>query len=172
MSGITRSIPSISSSGNISPASMTTMSLPCSSASMFLPISPTPPSGMRRRASLTEQGGLHRFLLGRSLRGRRLGREEERERVEVSDEGRAERRLMERGRWVIQGEHRQAVDGLPHPAVDARDAFVRKELVHRMTAERDDDARLQHVKVAAQPDVARAPLVGQRAEALRAAGAE
>src|SRR5215218_1356967 len=49
MSGITRSIPNISSSGNISPQSMTTMSSPYSNTYMFLPISPTPPRGMIRR---------------------------------------------------------------------------------------------------------------------------
>ncbi len=48
MSGITRSIPNISSSGNISPQSITTMSSPYSKTYMFLPISPTPPSGMMR----------------------------------------------------------------------------------------------------------------------------
>src|SRR5262245_58689489 len=49
MSGTTRSIPNISSSGNISPQSMTTMSSPYSKTVMFLPISPTPPRGMIRR---------------------------------------------------------------------------------------------------------------------------
>src|SRR5438094_8672617 len=97
MSGITRSMPSISSSGNMRPASMTTMSSPCSSASMFLPISPTPPSGMTRRASLTEQrhlvGGL--FLLDR-LRDR-FGREEQPERRDVGDERAAPPRPTERG---------------------------------------------------------------------------
>src|SRR5262245_15101796 len=45
-SGTTRSMPYISSSGNIRPQSMTTMSSPYSTTYMFLPISPTPPSGM------------------------------------------------------------------------------------------------------------------------------
>src|ERR1043165_422187 len=49
MSGTTRSIPNISSSGNIRPQSITTMSSPYSNTYMFLPISPTPPSGMIRR---------------------------------------------------------------------------------------------------------------------------
>src|SRR6185503_2622381 len=52
MSGTTRSIPNISSSGNIRPQSMTTMSSPYSNTYMFLPISPTPPSGMMRRIGL------------------------------------------------------------------------------------------------------------------------
>src|SRR6478609_5289537 len=46
MSGMTRSIPNISSSGNIRPQSMTTISSRYSKTYMFLPISPTPPSGM------------------------------------------------------------------------------------------------------------------------------
>src|SRR3954447_12820944 len=48
MSGTTRSMPNISSSGNIRPQSMTMMSSPYSNTYMFLPISPTPPSGMMR----------------------------------------------------------------------------------------------------------------------------
>ena len=48
MSGMTRSMPNISSSGNIRPQSMTTISSPYSKTYMFLPISPTPPSGMMR----------------------------------------------------------------------------------------------------------------------------
>src|SRR5439155_13872052 len=48
MSGTTRSMPNISSSGNISPQSITTISSPYSKTYMFLPISPTPPSGMMR----------------------------------------------------------------------------------------------------------------------------
>ncbi len=48
MSGMTRSIPNISSSGNISPQSITTISSRYSKTYMFLPISPTPPSGMMR----------------------------------------------------------------------------------------------------------------------------
>src|SRR5207344_844193 len=45
---MTRSIPNISSSGNMRPQSMTTISSRYSNTYMFLPISPTPPSGMMR----------------------------------------------------------------------------------------------------------------------------
>src|SRR5688572_18467622 len=48
MSGMTRSMPNISSAENIRPQSITTMSSPYSNTYMFLPISPTPPSGMMR----------------------------------------------------------------------------------------------------------------------------
>src|ERR1035437_3482736 len=44
-----RSMPNIASSGNMRPQSTTTMSSPYSKTYMFLPISPTPPSGIIRR---------------------------------------------------------------------------------------------------------------------------
>jgi len=46
MSGITRSTPSNSDSGNIIPASTTMMSSPNRNAIMFIPNSPSPPSGI------------------------------------------------------------------------------------------------------------------------------
>src|SRR6516162_7459161 len=49
MSGITRSMPKSSDSGNIIPASMTMMSSPQRSAIMFMPNSPRPPRGIARR---------------------------------------------------------------------------------------------------------------------------
>src|SRR5207245_4943767 len=88
MSGITRSIPSMPSSGHIRPASTTTMSSPTSIASMFLPISPTPPSGITRSDAFDlakERYLLHLLLL--RLHGRRRRREEERERREVGVAG-------------------------------------------------------------------------------------
>ena len=62
MSGMTRSMPNISSSGNMRPQSMTTMSSPYSNTYMFLPISPTPPSGMIR-------SGWSSWLLGLMVMG-------------------------------------------------------------------------------------------------------
>src|SRR5438128_1409455 len=84
MSGITRSIPSMPSSGNIRPASTTTMSSPTSIASMFLPISPTPPSGITRSDAFDlakERYLLHRLFL-RPFGGRRR-RADERLALEV-----------------------------------------------------------------------------------------
>src|SRR2546423_11114964 len=52
-SGSTRSIPSWSGVGNISPVSTTTIAPPYSTTVMFLPISPRPPSGRTRRTPLT-----------------------------------------------------------------------------------------------------------------------
>src|SRR3954451_20211908 len=49
-SGSTRSMPSISLVGNMSPVSTTTSSSPYSTTVMFLPISPKPPSGRMRTA--------------------------------------------------------------------------------------------------------------------------
>src|SRR4030042_18995 len=51
MSGITRSTPSISCSGNIRPASTMMRSSPISKTIMFLPISPRPPKGITRSLS-------------------------------------------------------------------------------------------------------------------------
>src|SRR6266508_1217354 len=167
MSGMTRSMPSISSSGNMRPASTTTMSSPCSMASMFLPISPTPPSGITRSgALLTKERHLVRGLLLHLLRSRRLGREHQREGREITLQRAAQRGLVECRRGVIHGEHGEAAR-LARLAVDARDRFAREELPHRVTSERHDDARLQHLEVALQPDVARGDLLRQRVAVLR-----
>src|SRR2546423_13970024 len=55
-SGSTRSIPSWSGVGNISPVSTTTIAPPYSTTIMFLPISPSPPSGRTRRTPLMSDG--------------------------------------------------------------------------------------------------------------------
>src|SRR3990170_4519737 len=52
MSGMTRSTPSISASGNMRPASTTMRSSAYSKTIMFLPISPRPPRGMTRSLPL------------------------------------------------------------------------------------------------------------------------
>src|SRR6267143_60083 len=168
MSGMTRSMPSISSSGNIRPASTTTMSLPCSIAIMFLPISPTPPNGTMRSESVTEQRHLVGRLLrrGRDLRRGRLGREEQGERGEVRDQRGPQRGLMQRCRGVIHREDHEAISRLTDLSVDAGDRLIWKELVHGVTAERDDRARLQDLEMAAQPHIACGHLVGQRIAVL------
>src|SRR2546425_9558729 len=161
---MTRSIPSISSSGNMSPASMTRMSSPISSASMFFPISPTPPSGMIRSGGLAKERDLLRGLfLG--LHWRR-SREVQRERREVGNQRVAQSGLVQRGGGMIDGEDHKAVGGAPRPAMDARDRFAGEELPHRVPAERDDDPRAQHLEMPAQPDVARGDLLGKRVAVL------
>src|SRR5256885_4091711 len=114
-------MPSIPSSGNMRPASTTTMSSPSSTASMFLPISPTPPSGITRSAAFDlakERYLLHRLFL-RLLRGWR-GREEERQGREVGVERIAQRRLVQRRGGVIDGEDQEAVGGLLRAGVEGR----------------------------------------------------
>src|SRR5438132_1862527 len=120
MSGMTRSIPSMPSSGNIRPASTTTMSSPISIASMFLPISPTPPSGITRSDAFDlakERYLLHRLFLG-ILSGWR-GCQEEGQRREVGMKCVAERRLVQRRGGVVDGEDQETVGGLARLAVDA-----------------------------------------------------
>src|SRR5919201_5958178 len=167
MSGMTRSMPSISSSGNMRPASMTTMSSPHSTASMFLPISPTPPSGTIRSGVLElakERDLLHRFLF-RLLytRGRR---QEQRERREISVQRVAQSGLVQGRGGVIDGEDDEAVGGLAGLAVDAGDAHSGEELPHRVPAQGDDDSRTQDLEMAPQPDVACGDLLGQRVTVL------
>src|SRR5713101_4102367 len=167
MSGMTRSMPSIPSSGNISPASTTTMSSPTSIASMFLPISPTPPSGITRSDALDlakERYLLHRFFL-RLLCGRG-GREEERQRREVGMQRVPQGGLMQGGRGVVHGEDQQAVGRLPGLAVDSRDGLTWKELPHRVAAEGDDHARLEALEVPKEPHVAGRYLFRQRVAVL------
>src|SRR5256885_15450179 len=110
MSGMTRSIPSISSSGNMRPASTTRMSSPISSASMFFPISPTPPSGMIRSGDLAKERDLLRGLLLVlfGFHGRWSG-EEERERREVRNERVTQGGLVQRGGRVVDREDHEAV---------------------------------------------------------------
>src|SRR5438552_6226091 len=167
MSGMTTSMPSICSSGNMSPASTRTMSLSCSMTIMFLPISPTPPRGMTRTALAKERHLLGRLLdrLGGRRGGTRGRLEERRERLEVLLEVGAERWLMERGRGMEDREDGDAVL-LSCTSVDARDGFAGKELVHGVPPERDDDLRLERREVPLEPDVARGHLVGQRIAVL------
>src|ERR1700687_4813547 len=168
MSGMTRSMPSISSSGNIRPASTTIMSSPCSMAIMFLPISPTPPSGITRSASVTEQCRLHYWFLflHRPLWGGWLCCEVKRERGHVGDERRPQRGLMERGGGGIHRKYHEPVGRLADLPVNSGDRLAREEFVHRVPAERDDHARLQDLEVTVAPDIARGDLVGKRVAVL------
>src|SRR5438128_12658644 len=119
MSGMTRSIPSMPSSGNMRPASTTTMSSPTSIASMFLPISPTPPSGITRSDAFDlakERYLLHRLFLG-DLRGW-CSCQEDGQRGEVGMKCVAERRLVQRRGGVADGERQATVGGLWRLALD------------------------------------------------------
>src|SRR2546423_3487722 len=168
MSGMTMSMPSICSSGNMSPASMTTMSSPCSIAIMFLPISPTPPRGMTRTGLAKERHLLSRLLVGLRCLGHRRawGRFEEfREGLEILLEVGAERGLVQRGCGMEDGEDGDAIL-LSGASVDARYGFAGEELVHGVASEGDDDPRLEQGEVPLEPDVARRGLLGERVAVL------
>src|SRR5579872_4474062 len=142
MSGRTRSMPSMSSCGNISPASTTRILFSHSRAHMLMPTSPRPPSGRyRRRLTATgsprtraagsefvgcsQQAQLLCFLLRSGLRLRRWWRGEELvevlpHAVEVVLEVRHERPVVQRRSGVVQ---RDVSDVAPEDqaAMDARD---------------------------------------------------
>src|SRR5438552_3086093 len=122
MSGMTRSIPNISSSGNMRPQSMTTMSSPYSNTYMFLPISPTPPSGMILSGMLevgmtvsfrSEKGGVRRDVRGR------LGEEDRAGRHGADGAGGW-------GRWTVA-----ACCGAPRPRLEERGRDRRDVVVAR-----------------------------------------
>src|ERR1700716_2102823 len=144
MSGMTMSMPGICSSGNMRPESTSTMSSPCSMTIMFLPISPTPPSGMTRTGLAKERHLLGCLLRRLGCRRGGTGRclEERGERLEVLLEVGAQRGLVQRGCGVEDREDRDAVL-LSCAPVDARDGFAGKELVHRVPAEGHHDLRPQ-----------------------------
>src|SRR5438132_1066513 len=169
MSGMTMSMPSICSSGNMRPASITTMSSPCSIAIMFFPISPTPPSGMIRTGLAKERHllrGLRLRRLGGRRGGTRRGLEELREGLEVLLQIRSQRGLVERGGGVEHREDRDAVL-LSGASVDARDGFAGKELVHGVAAQGHDDLRAERREGSLEPDVAGGHLLRQRVTVLR-----
>src|SRR5258708_14724376 len=173
MSGMTMSMPGICSAGNRRPESTMAMSVPCSMTIMFLPISPTPPSGMTRTGLAKERHLLRRLRLGlRCFRrcGTRRGLEELREGLEVLLEIGTQRRLVERGRGVEDREDGDAVL-LSGASVDARDGFAGKELVHRVAPEGHHDLRLERREVPLEPDVAgRRPPPGAGGGRRRAGG--
>src|SRR2546430_16422930 len=126
MSGMTMSMPSICSSGNMRPASITRMSSSCSIAIMFFPISPTPPSGMIRTGLAKERHllrGLRLRRLGGRRGGTRGGLEELREGLEVLLQIRSQRGLGERGGGMEYPEDRDAAL-LSRASPETRDGFA------------------------------------------------
>src|SRR4030042_3813208 len=103
---MTRSTPSISSSGNVRPAATMMRSLGSASAIMFLPISPSPPRGtIRNDLSVMVGGSEEAHLLGfrrlfsRALVSRLL--QNSRQPAEVVLDGSAHVGGVQSGRWVI-----------------------------------------------------------------------
>src|ERR1700737_4002727 len=148
-SGSTRSTPSISSSGNIRPASMTTMFSSYSSAIMLRPISPKPPRGMARNLGclakkdelllrLGDRGGDGGGNLAPLLHP-----------VEVGFDGpevllqRAHQETVVEGRSrVVDGDVGHAVLA-DHFPVEARDRLISgQQTCQRVPAEHQDDFRL------------------------------
>src|SRR3989442_1802053 len=145
MSGRTRSMPSMSSCGNMSPASTTTTLPSHSSAHMLMPTSPRPPSGRYRRREFfrgpreltpqalsswgfSQKSQLFRFLFGRRdrYRGRRRGEqlvEVPLHLVEVVLEVRDQRAVVQSGGRVVQ-RHVSYVAASDQAAVDAGDGAL------------------------------------------------
>ena len=165
MSGITRSTPSISCSGNISPVSMTTMSSPQLSAIMLRPISPRPPSGIKRELCRARCVGQKRSICrhrrlprpcaarrgsaARASRSRGLGVGKVAANTpHVGLERLPEPAVVERRSGVIQGDVNPVV--ATHPlAVQARDAAcAREQSRQRVTSEQQDHVGLERARSA------------------------
>src|SRR3972149_4037476 len=142
MSGITSSTTSISSSGNMRPASTMMRSSPSSKTIMFLPISPRPPRGITRSLSaiwLEEAHLLRLEFRGGLLRGRLAGLFQYRRYLaEVFFDDVAHVSSVEGGGRVVHGDE---VDAVLHLglAVNLADGVTGREPGQRVAAQADDD---------------------------------
>src|SRR5437879_6340318 len=184
MSGRTRSMPSMSSCGNMSPASTTTTLPSHSSAHMLMPTSPRPPSGRYRSRELwrgpreltpqalsswgfSQKSQLFRFLLrGSDHNRRRRWREHLVEvvlhLVEVVLEVCDQRAVVQSGGGVIQ-RHVRDVTAPDQAAVDARyRSLPRHEPFERVPAEDEHHLRLDELHLLLDVRRARFGLVGHR----------
>src|SRR5579864_2344764 len=155
MSGRTRSIPSMSSCGNIRPASTTRTFLSHSSAHMLIPTSPRPPKGMylsrdvRGPRELTAPAS-ELVMLSQKLKllgflprhGNRCGRWRRGEQlvevlldeVEIVLQVGHQRAVVQGGRGVVQG-HVRDLSALDQTAVDARyRSLARHQALERVAA--------------------------------------
>src|SRR3972149_5057448 len=141
---MTRSTPSISSSGNMSPASTMMRSSPSSKTIMFLPISPSPPRGITRSLSAicSEEPHLLRFrLLGNLYRGRLASQFHDRGYIpEVFFDPFTHAAGVEGRRRVVHGNEVGAVFHLGL-AVHLADCVPRREPGQGVAAQADDDLR-------------------------------
>src|SRR3990172_6613781 len=133
MSGITRSTPSISASGNMRPTSTTMRSSAYSKTIMLLPISPSPPRGMTRSLPLfmsdLEETPLRGDGHGGPLRIPTRLLQYGRELLEVGLDDATEGALVEGGRRVVHGHHHHVADP-SLLAVDAADGVAGGVLCH------------------------------------------
>src|SRR3972149_5859642 len=163
---MTRSTPSISSSGNISPASTMIRSSPSSKTVMFLPISPRPPRGITRSLSaMLQETHLLRHRLRRDLlRWSACGGgplQDRRDLLEILLDHLAHvARVKGRRRMV----HRDEVDAVldPRLAVRLADRIAREEPGQRIAAQAHDHLRPDELDLALQVLAAGLDLPRQR----------
>src|SRR3990170_4484984 len=141
---MTRSTPSISSSGNMRPASTMMRSWASSKTIMFLPISPRPPRGITRSFSvMLQEPHLLRLRLRSRLLRRRLARPLQHRRYlsEVFFDHLAHVARVQRRRRVV---HRHEIDAVLHLrlAVHLADRFAREEPGQGVAPQAYDDPGL------------------------------
>src|SRR3990170_3251379 len=161
---MTRSTPSISSSGNMRPASTMMRSSPSSKAIMFLPISPRPPRGITRSfsAMLQEPHLLRLGLRSRLLRRRLAGPfQHSRYLAEVLFYHLAHVSRVQRRRRVV---HRHEINAVPHLrlAVHLADCVARGEPGQGVSPQADDDLRLYQLDLPLEVLAAGVDLPGER----------
>src|SRR5258708_3245478 len=174
MSGMTRSTPSMSSLGNIRPASTTMMRPSYSSAIMLSPISPRPPRGMtlsRLNCARLEEGQL---LLWVGFRRRLCGGAPCLDHVDVTAhllevglEGVHQEPVVQCRGGVVKG-HIGSITPFHQLSVDARYAVgPGQQPLHSVAAQQKDHGRTYELDLAVQ--VRRAPghLLGQRGTVAR-----
>src|SRR3990172_4613753 len=168
---MTRSTPSISSSGNMRPASTMMRSSPSSKTIMFLPISPRPPRGITRSFSvmLEEPHLLRLRLRSRLLRRRFSGPLQHRRYLaEVFFDHLAHVARVQRRRRMVHGDE---IDAVPHLrlAMHLADRFARGEPGPGGASQADDDPGLYQLDLPLEVLSAGIDLAGKRVAVVRRA---
>src|SRR5438309_4351035 len=195
MSGRTRSMPSMSSCGNMRPASTTRSLFPHSSAHMLMPTSPRPPSGTyrsleaiyrgprevtakpRTSCGISQQVELLGFLFVHRRRLRRRRRREEpvqvlADVVEVTLEVSHQRPVVQCGRRMVE-RHVCDLATQNQAAVNSRDrALAGQEPFERMPAEDQHNLGLDQPQLPLQVWLAGLGLVRHRVAVLRGTALE
>src|SRR3990170_777929 len=168
---MTRSTPSISSSGNMRPASTMMRSSPSSKTIMFLPISPRPPRGITRSFSaMLEESHLLRLRLRSRLFRRRLAGPLQHRRylAEVFFDHLAHVARVQRRRRVVHGDEVDAVLHL-RLAVHLADGVARGEPGQGVAPQAHDDPGLYQLDLPLEVLSAGIDLPGQRVAGVRRA---